>query len=758
MNREVTVAQLSIVDGAWQESPDNLAVFGESGRGTLYLLAEVAGEAEGRDALARELIETARRAYAASRGSITLALSQAVRAANLFFHDVNVNTPREARRIGGITAVVLRQDEMFIAQGGPGLTCLVRGSELQRYPDESPWFDPGEMISEFPTFGTVPLGLRRDYTPDLFHVTLQPGDTILLSTRALAHLLTNEELLDTLTRRHPDEIVESLEDLAGAADLSVIAIRLAGEPLPYAPQPPLLSPDIRQERQERAPGVSGEVKPPPTEEELARRHALGEEELARRRAQAEQARVRRTKVIAAILAATAGAMAALAGIFARINWTRLGAVADRAISILLRGIAHVILFSIRAFLPGEPREDKHTPVTPASSSSQTAWRFAALLFPLLLIAAGGAAWLNFRIEVQRVQAAQLSQWVDQANAAIESGKSLAQTDKAAARDAFQKAMSLAQQAQKLSPNHAAARNAYYQAEDSLDALNGISVLMFLPRFASYVDAKSNPSRIVAHWPDVFVLDRGTQRIYRYLVNDDGSGAAPASGDGVILRTGDKVGDRTVGELIDMLWIDAGRLVVIDRSGTFLQYDPVKFAWSARAASDASQWTRVSLASSYIGNLYLLDPSRNQILKYVASADGAWTSSVTYFAPGVNVDLSGAIDLAIDGDVWVLRVDGSLWRFTAGKLADFIPRDLDTPLSKPTSLFTSQMLVGVYIADAGNQRIVRLDKVTGKLIRQFRVRSQDRDAFNALKAIAVDETNKKFFFVNGNQAYLATIPQ
>ena len=28
----------------------------------------------------------------------------------------------------------------------------------------------------------------------------------------------------------------------------------------------------------------------------------------------------------------------------------------------------------------------------------------------------------------------------------------------------------------------------------------------------------------------------------------------------------------------------------------------------------------------------------------------------------------------------------------------------------------------------------------------------------LKVIAVDETNKKFFFVNGNQVYLANIPQ
>lgn len=81
MKSEIVVAQLSIVDGAWQEAPDNLACFDAATlfeenveRGSLYVVAEVAGEPEGRDELARELIETTRREYAVSRGSIALGL------------------------------------------------------------------------------------------------------------------------------------------------------------------------------------------------------------------------------------------------------------------------------------------------------------------------------------------------------------------------------------------------------------------------------------------------------------------------------------------------------------------------------------------------------------------------------------------------------------------------------------------------------------------------------------------------------------
>lgn len=728
VNCETAVAQLSIVDGAWQESPDNLAIFDETGRGTLYLVVEVAGDPEGRDALARELIETARREYAATRGSITLALSQAVRAANDFFYTFNANTPREARRIAGMTAVVVRESDVFIAQAGPGLTCHVRGAELQRFPDESPWFISDEQpIYEdaFSTPGAVPLGARRDYTPDLFHVTLQPGDTILVSTRALAHLLTKEELLDTLARRHPDEIVESLEDLAGAADLSVIALQAS----PPSPR-----------------GERGEVALPT------------DEELARRRARAEQARLRRAQIAATFLGSAAGAMGALAGAFARINWTRLGAATERAISASLVGMARLIVRLIRLLLPGAPKEETRAPTTREPSGAQAGWRLAALIFPLLLIALGGAAWVNLRLEAQQIQIQQVNQSFQDANAWIEKGKSLSQTDKAAADEAFRQALSSARQAMEINPNHAGARSAFYQAQDLLDQLNGIAVLFSLPQFANYTDPQASPARIVSHYPDVFVLDRGTQRVYRYRVDEAGASAAPVAGDGVILKAGDKFDNRTVGELIDLIWVETGRLVAIDRSGAFWQYDPAKAGWSARVPIDASQWARVNLASSYLGNLYLLDPSRSQILKYVAPTEGAWSASVTYFAPGVTADLSKAVDLAIDSDVWVLRADGVILRFTAGKPADFAPRDLDLPLSKPAALFTNQTLLGLYVADAGNQRIVQLDKATGRFVRQFKPRGEARDTFNALKALAVDEANKKFFFINGNQAYLATLPQ
>jgi hypothetical protein len=764
---DIRVAQLSIIDGAWQEAPDHLACFdaaalfeGALERGNLYIVVEVAGEPEGRDRLARELIETVRREYAATRGSIALGLMQAIRAANDFFYTVNASLSPEARRIGGITAVILRGDELFIAQGGPGVTCVVRGKTLARYPEESHWFNPDEAAvaewlgsRDFVTPGEVPLGMRRNYIPDIFHTTLAPGDTVVLATRALVHLLTDEELIDTLANRHPDEIVNALEDVAGAMDLSVIVIQRAGEARAAVSPTPLPSVEIAPQGETQSPASDVVA---PVEEELAWQQIRAERERERQRLQEERARARRQEIFTSLLRGAANAMRALAGLGARVDWTRLGNMVDRALDALVRGLARTLVFLIRAITPGEPKENK--PARP-STQLQTAWKLAALVLPLVLIFTGIVTWGMYRADQQAAQERRLTQLVNNANGLMEEAKRLQPTDRVAAREAVRRALELLEQARALRANDPRVASAVNRAQDLLDELNGISVIFSLPTFATFAD-KSQITRIVARASDVFLFDRGLQRVYRYVVNESGSSATPASSDGVILKSGDRVGNRTVGEIFDVVWLDAGRLVVLDRTGAYYQFDASRNTWSARAANEPAAWARATMAATYANNLYLIDPSRNQILKYVSpTPDVTWTASVTYFAPGVTPpDLSTAIDLVIDGEVWIIRADGSVSRFYEGRPREITLSGLDAPIAKPLALITTERMTNLYVVDAGNPRVLQFDKVTGRLARQFKPHSQGRDAFKALQAFAVDEPNRRFVFVSAGKAYLATIPQ
>lgn len=774
---EITRAQLAILDGSWQERPDTLATFDAGAtRGTLCASVEVIGDAPDRDALARQVIAAAQSEYTKSHGSVMLGLAQAVRAVNSFFYQHNLNTPREARCIAGITLVAIRERDAYIAQGGPGLVVHARGTQLARYPVTSPWFVPEELVGDFPTPGAVPIGLRRDYTPDLSYIKLESDDTLILGTRALAHLVSEDELADAVIGKPVDAIIENLEELAGSADLAVIALRTVGEPGPAAepigaetPEPRTIRVRAwmdrlrRREPEEKietplAPSETStephlaelqtEITEPVLEEQLAIEEetpppAPTPEELEAIRLREEQRRARNARIKAGILGAGSLATRGLAGIGSRVNTGRIGMWVDRAIA----GTFWMLARLIRLIMPGTQAGNRGV-----AQRQTTAWKLAALIFPVIILIAGGATWYRYQ-RVQEVrQEAEFKQLLEKTKTTIQ--VALTQSDKTAARSAAQDALRFADDARKRQPTNTEARSVYLQAQDALDQINGISVLIYVPPFATFPDVKAKPTRIVMHLPDIFVLDRGTSRIYQYKIDEVGSNVAPVNPDGVILKPGMQAGERVAGELIDMMWIDAGRVAVIDRAGAFWQYD-LK-TWSARVANDGNKWGRVNLAGSFLNNLYLLDPGANQILKYVPVSD-AWSASVTYFAPGVTPDLSAAVDIAVDTDVWVLRKDGTVLRFSSGRPVDFALRDLEMPLKDPVAISVPVPGGSIFIADAGNQRIVQFDKNTGKYMRQFKPGAAIRDTFSALKTLAVDEVNKKIFILNGTQALFSNLP-
>ncbi len=56
-----------------------------------------------------------------ARGKRYVCLTEAVREANDYLYHVNANAPFEIRRYAGVTAAVLRDDEIFVRAGGvPG--------------------------------------------------------------------------------------------------------------------------------------------------------------------------------------------------------------------------------------------------------------------------------------------------------------------------------------------------------------------------------------------------------------------------------------------------------------------------------------------------------------------------------------------------------------------------------------------------------------------------------------------------------------
>jgi len=142
---------------------------------------------------------------------------------------------------------------------------------------------------------------------------------------------------------------------------------------------------------------------------------------------------------------------------------------------------------------------------------------------------------------------------------------------------------------------------------------------------------------------------------------------------------------------------------------------------------------------YNSNIYLLD-SANQIRRHSQATGGfgpesAWITT--------QVDFQNAVDIGIDGNVYVLHANGNLQRFFQGKEEAFKLKPIEPELTSAGSFFVSPDQDYIYILDQTNKRVIVFTK-EGKLVVQYQ-----SNAFTDIKDFAVDENGKKIYILNAN---------
>jgi DNA-binding beta-propeller fold protein YncE len=125
-------------------------------------------------------------------------------------------------------------------------------------------------------------------------------------------------------------------------------------------------------------------------------------------------------------------------------------------------------------------------------------------------------------------------------------------------------------------------------------------------------------------------------------------------------------------------------------------------------------------------------------------------SLVIFPETANPGLAEAIDISIDGSIYVLTKTG-INKFQSGKLADFSLPPLPTPFSGEGKIYTQKDFKYIYVLDQGNNRILVLDK-KGNLA--FSLKSDD---FTKLKDLFVDEKAKTIYILNDTSLLKATLP-
>ena len=153
--------------------------------------------------------------------------------------------------------------------------------------------------------------------------------------------------------------------------------------------------------------------------------------------------------------------------------------------------------------------------------------------------------------------------------------------------------------------------------------------------------------------------------------------------------------------------------------------------------------QITAADTYNSRIYLLNAQESQIYRYQKSGAG-FNAPTSWVAD--NVDLANAVDLSIDGHIYVLINNGQVVKLLRGEAQEFKLEEIDPLLEHPSKLFVSPEQKFIYILEPRNSRLVIFDK-TGQFILQYKF-----DNLPNLKDFAVDEQNKKIYILNDNSVW------
>jgi hypothetical protein len=330
-----------------------------------------------------------------------------------------------------------------------------------------------------------------------------------------------------------------------------------------------------------------------------------------------------------------------------------------------------------------------------------------------------------------------------------------------ARDYWLEVLSSLQAAASVQPDQPEIAQMRAQAERELDRIDGVVRLPQIYQIYEYTGPSSAPSRLVVAGLDVYVLDRGSGHVYRHALNEPRNALRNPTGDQLLLQQGQVIEGKTVADLVDLTWMDdggdrqAGALLILDRTGQLFEYDPAWEQVGQQILGGADTWRSPTSLRAFDSNLYLLDSMGNQVLKY---PEGQYASPPDRWIAQADTDLRTAIDMGIDGNIYLLHNNGKLDKYYGGERLPSAVTRVPRPLSSGNALHleVKEDTEYIYIADASERRIVQLDR-EGVFVRQLQPSLGQEDLFRQLAGLYVDEMGAKLYYVAANTLYITNLP-
>lgn len=763
------VAQFSVAGGLWQETAERMRVIEQRGkllarsRDNLYIMIEPVGSFTDPDAVCRLMADRIEETYFGNRGSITARLWAALKAANRELFQDNADAPANERGILGITCALVRGSDVYLMQAGPTLAYIVHKGTVERFPSVSTWLykKPSEAMeaSQTTSVHADAIGWRRDVEPDLYYGHVDKGDLIVLTNTQLVRIATDAEIVAALAAPDANQLRSNLEKLAGRHDLSAIVVQMLNAEGPRPSSAPSRGPAPRTPSAARArdsrldlvgPAPQAEAAPvapeaedkPWTEESAEQPEDWESEEVE------EVATGRYTPDWESESAGDAGDKPS---------------TTEAAWDGLRRGVGGLL----HNMMPDAAPSARLAPQRLSRRRGGAALKIGLGVAAVILVVAA-ALLINRRLK-QRAYEAELAELVSQAQTQMTAASTGAPESQ---RVFLGQAMTLVEQVLAQEPAHVQAGALQITITQRLDTVNKVVRVPYVGVLKDFgQDVRpSSPDRLLVKDNDLYALDRASTQVNRYTLRASGEELDSGIAQSMLASVSDS---GSPVQVIDIACVqgapadsaDDPRLMVLTRDGAVLESTAAAPNLVSKPIENGRDLTAALAADTY-GQmpglyLYILDPGANLIRKYQVTADRYADAPADYPAPGQTLDLSGGLDIAIDGSIYVLLRNGTILKLVQGELVDFKLEGLDKPLANPVALAVSRpddMEAGhVFVADAGNQRIVQFDKA-GRFVQQW-VAATGQPPLDALRDLAVVESGsaRRLYMLNGSHLYTMSLP-
>ncbi|MFA4880649.1 MAG: hypothetical protein WC650_03425 [Candidatus Doudnabacteria bacterium] len=200
----------------------------------------------------------------------------------------------------------------------------------------------------------------------------------------------------------------------------------------------------------------------------------------------------------------------------------------------------------------------------------------------------------------------------------------------------------------------------------------------------------------------------------------------------------------IGYLVRASQIDQGKnILFVNADNEFSLFDFNSFKIEPITTEPPLEPNNIQDLAEYSNKIYTLNPSENQIVKYTRTIGGLSKGSL-WLSEG---DIKNGASLAIDGDAYVLTLNGEILKFRAGKQVNFNKPAIQPAMEKPAKIFTRLNDKNLYLIDPPTRRIIVLEKNTSEVLRQF-----TSDQFNDLKDIWVAPDEKIIYVLAGKSVF------